>query len=153
MFGGFYLNNELTDFSMMPDQGGVAVANRVEGGKRPRSSMAPTLVYAPDGTLVLVIGAAGGGTIPVQVAKALIGVIDWGLPVDQAIALPGLYAPGNEIVVEQGSPLLAMRAALEAMGHTVVERRLPFKANGAQLVDGQWLGAADPRSEGVALHP
>ena len=88
-----------------------------------------------------------------QVAKALIGVIDWGLPVDQAIALPGLYAPGNEIVVEQGSPLLAMRAALEAMGHTVVERRLPFKANGAQLVDGQWLGAADPRSEGVALHP
>ncbi len=153
MFGGFYLNNELTDFSLAPELGGVAVANRVEGGKRPRSSMAPTLVYAPDGTLVLVIGAAGGGTIPVQVAKALIGVIDWGLPVEQAIALPGLYAPGNEIVVEEGSPLLAMRAELEALGHTVVERRLPFKANAAQLVDGHWLGAADPRSEGVAIHP
>ena len=153
MFGGFYLNNELTDFSLSPEQGGVAVVNRVEGGKRPRSSMAPTVVYAPDGTLVLVIGAAGGGTIPVQVAKALIGVIDWGLPVDQAIALPGLYAPGNELVVEQGSPLLAMRAELEAMGHRLVERRLPFKANGAQLLGGQWVGAADPRSEGVAINP
>ena len=153
IFGGFYLNNELTDFSLVPEQGGVAVANRVEGGKRPRSSMAPTLVYAPDGTLVLVIGAAGGGTIPVQVAKALIGVIDWGLPIDQAIALPGLYAPGNEIVVEEGSPLLTMRGALEALGHTLVERRLPFKANGAQWLGGQWIGAADPRSEGVAIHP
>ena len=153
MYGGFYLNNELTDFSLSPDVNGVPVVNRVEGGKRPRSSMAPTLVYGPDGTLVLVIGAAGGGTIPVQVAKALIGVIDWGLPVDQAIALPGIYAPGNDLVVEQGSPLLSMRAELEALGHRLVERRLPFKANGAQRVNGQWIGAADPRSEGVALHP
>lgn len=153
MYGGFYLNNELTDFSFVPDREGVAVANRVEGGKRPRSSMAPTLVYAPDGTLVLAIGAAGGGTIPVQVAKALIGVIDWGLPVEDAIGLPGLYAPGDTITVEEGSPLLAMRAELEALGHTLQERRLPFKANAAQLVAGQWTGAADPRSEGLAIIP
>ena len=153
MFGGFYLNNELTDYSFVPERDGVAVANRVEGGKRPRSSMAPTLVYGPDGTLVLAIGAAGGGTIPIQVAKALIGVIDWGLPVEQAIALPGLYSPGDAIVVEEGSPLLAMQAELEALGHTVQARRLPFKANAAQLVGGTWTGAADPRSEGVAVQP
>ena len=153
MYGGFYLNNELTDFSFVPDRDGVMVANRVEGGKRPRSSMAPTLVYAPDGTLVLAIGAAGGATIPVQVAKALIGVIDWGLPVEQAIGLPGLFSPGNTITVEEGSPLLAMRAELEAMGHTLQERRLPFKANAAQLVAGQWTGGVDPRSEGLAIVP
>ena len=153
MYGGFYLNNELTDFSLIPARDGVAVVNRVEGGKRPRSSMAPTLVYGPDGALVLAIGAAGGATIPVQVAKALIGVLDWGLPVEQAIGLPGLYAPGADLVVEEESPLLAMRADLEALGHTVQARRLPFKANAAQLLGGTWLGAADPRSEGAAAHP
>jgi gamma-glutamyltranspeptidase / glutathione hydrolase len=138
---------------MIPERDGLQVANRVEGSKRPRSSMAPTLVYAPDGTLVLAVGAAGGATIPVQVAKAVMGVIDWGLSAGEAIALPGLYAPGNAIVVEEGSPLLAMRADLEALGHTVQERRLPFKANAAQLVGGLWTGAADPRSEGAAAHP
>lgn len=151
MFGGFYLNNELTDFSMVPEMGGVAVANRVEGGKRPRSSMAPTLVFGPDGGLRIAIGAAGGGTIPVQVAKALIGVLDWNLTAQAAIALPGLYSPGDAITVENNSPLLAMRPALEALGHTITARGLPFKANAVEFRDGRWLGAADPRSEGVAV--
>ena len=153
MYGGFYLNNELTDFSFIPERGGTPVANRVDGGKRPRSSMAPTLVFGPDGDLVLAIGAAGGGTIPVQVAKALIGVIDWGLPVEEAIAWPGLYSPGDTIVVETDSALLSMQSDLEAMGHTMQARRLPFKANAAQLVGQEWIGAADPRSEGVAIAP
>ena len=153
MFGGFYLNNQLTDFSFRPEIGGVPVANRVEGGKRPRSSMAPTLVYAPDGRLVLAIGAAGGATIPAQVAKALIGAIDWDLRVDEAIALPGLYSPGGTIVLEEGSPLLRFEGPLEALGHEVVTRRLPFKGNAAQLIAGEWVGAADPRSEGAASHP
>jgi gamma-glutamyltranspeptidase/glutathione hydrolase len=151
MFGGFYLNNELTDFSMVPETDGRAVANRVEGGKRPRSSMAPTLVFGPDGRLRIAIGAAGGGTIPVQVAKALIGVLDWNLTAQAAIALPGLYSPGDAITVETNSPLLAMRAELEALGHTVTARGLPFKANAVEFREGHWLGAADPRSEGVAL--
>jgi len=149
MHGGFYLNNELTDFSFRPEIGGMPVANRVEGGKRPRSSMAPTIVFDPEGRMVLAIGAAGGGTIPVQVAKALIGIIDWGLPASAAIALPGLYAPGDTIMVETDSPLLRMRGALEALGHDVEVRPLPFKANAAQLVNGVWVGAADPRSEGT----
>jgi len=151
MFGGFYLNNELTDFSLSPEVNGMAVANRVEGGKRPRSSMAPTLVFGPEGNLRIAIGAAGGGTIPVQVAKALIGVLDWNLTAQAAIALPGLYAPGDTITVETNSPLLAMQPALAALGHTVTARGLPFKANAVEFRDGHWLGAADPRSEGVAL--
>lgn len=153
MFGGFYLNNELTDFSFRPEMDGLPVANRVEGGKRPRSSMAPTIVYDPQGRLVLAIGAAGGGTIPVQVAKALIGVIDWDLTADEAIALPGLYAPGDTITLEADSPLLRFREYWEALGHTIAARRLPFKGNAAQLVAGEWMGVADPRSEGAAIRP
>ena len=151
MYGGAYLNNELTDFNFAPAQNGMPVANRVEGGKRPRSSMAPTVVYDPQGHLWAVIGAAGGATIPVQVAKALMGMIDWGLNVQDAIALPMLYAPGDTDTVEPGSSLLAMKPQLEALGHRMVERGLPLKANGIQWVGDRWLGAADPRSEGAAV--
>jgi gamma-glutamyltranspeptidase/glutathione hydrolase len=151
MFGGAYLNNELTDFSFLPEQGGVPVANRVEGGKRPRSSMAPTVVYDPQGRLMLAIGAAGGATIPVQVAKALMGVIDFGLTAQGAISLPMLYAPGDTITVEPGSWLLALKPQLEALGHRVTERELPLKTNAVQWLGGRWAGAADPRSEGTAI--
>lgn len=152
MFGGFYLNNELTDFSAIPTIDGVPVANRVQGGKRPRSSMAPTLVYGPDGRLVLVVGAAGGATIPVQVARVLIGVIDWKLPVDRALALPVLFAPGDVLSVEQGSALEAMIPTLKALGHRdVIARPLPLKANAVAIVGSRLAGAADPRSEGRAV--
>ncbi|OYX65569.1 MAG: gamma-glutamyltransferase [Sphingomonadales bacterium 32-64-17] len=151
MFGGFYLNNELTDFTMVPEVDGVPVANRVEGSKRPRSSMSPTLVYGPEGNLRIAVGAAGGATIPVQTAKALIGVLDWGLTAQDAIALPGLFSPGDVIVLEPGSSLLSMQSELEALGHQVIVREMPFKANAVEFAAGRWLGAADPRSEGVAL--
>ena len=150
--GGFYLNNELTDFSFVPEKDGRTVANRVEGGKRPRSSMAPTVVYAPDGSLLMAVGAAGGATIPVQVSRVLIGVIDFKLPLDQALALPVLFAPGEVISVEQGSALEAMIPALKALGHAQVTARvLPLKANAAIRIDGRWHGAADPRSEGRSV--
>jgi gamma-glutamyltranspeptidase/glutathione hydrolase len=152
MYGGFYLNNELTDFSFSPERDGKPVANRVEGGKRPRSSMAPTVVFDADGKLVLAIGAAGGGTIPVQVAKALIGYIDFGLDAEAAIALPGLYSPGDALSVEQGSALEAMIPELQALGHAQVSPRyMPFKANAVEWDGAGWKGAADPRSEGVAI--
>jgi gamma-glutamyltranspeptidase/glutathione hydrolase len=152
MVGGYYLNNELTDFSFVPAVGGRPVANRVEGGKRPRSSMAPTLVYDAGGKPVLVIGAAGGATIPVQVARALIGVIDFGLPLDRAIALPVLFAPGDALTIEQGSALDAIVPQLRALGHAqVAARALPLKTNGAQHTAAGWVGAADPRSEGAAV--
>ncbi len=150
MFGGFYLNNELTDFSFTPEADGRPVANRVEGGKRPRSSMSPTLVFAPDGELRIAIGAAGGGTIPVQVAKSLIGVIDWGLSAEDALGLPNLYAPQDTVRIEEDGPLIQHQAALEALGHTVETRRTFGKVNAIERLNERWIGAADPRSEGTA---
>jgi gamma-glutamyltranspeptidase/glutathione hydrolase len=149
--GGFYLNNELTDFDFAPDKNGRAAANRVEGGKRPRSSMAPTLVYGPDGKLLVAIGAAGGATIPVQVARSLIGFLDWKLPIGEALALPMLFAPGNTVTVEKGTRLEAMIPALEKLGHTVRTGELPLKTNAIGVVGGRLEGAADPRSEGRAV--
>jgi gamma-glutamyltranspeptidase/glutathione hydrolase len=151
MVGGYYLNNELTDFSFIPvGADGQPVANRVEGGKRPRSSMAPTLVYDANGELMLTVGAAGGSTIPVQVARVLIGVLDFDLPIDQAIALPVLFSPGDSISVEPGTWLEAMIPQLQALGHPrIAPRRMPLKANGAQRTTTGWIGAADPRSEGT----
>lgn len=153
MVGGYFLNNELTDFDMQPEIAGRMVANRVEGGKRPRSSMSPTLVFGPDGKLVLVVGAAGGATIPAQVIRTIIGVIDWNLTPQQALALPVIFAPGIDTVfVEQGSSLEAMIPALKALGHADVQSRgLPLKGNAIQISGGALLGGADPRSEGIAL--
>ncbi len=153
MVGGYFLNNELTDFDMQPEVGGRMVANRIEGGKRPRSSMSPTLVFGPDGKLVLVVGAAGGATIPAQVIRAVIGVLDWNLTPQQALALPVIFAPGIDTVfVEQGSSLVPMIPALNALGHGDVQARgLPLKGNAIQISNGELLGGADPRSEGVAL--
>ena len=153
MAGGYYLNNELTDFDMQPELDGQMVANRVEGGKRPRSSMSPTLVFGADGKLLLVVGAAGGATIPAQVIRTIIGVLDWGLSPQQALALPVIFAPGIDTVfVEQGSSLETMVPALIALGHASVQSRaLPLKGNAIGVAGGQLLGGADPRSEGVAL--
>jgi gamma-glutamyltranspeptidase/glutathione hydrolase len=149
--GGYYLNNELTDFSFVAEADGRPVANRVEGGKRPRSSMAPTLVYGPDGKLVLAVGAAGGSTIPAQVARAIVGVLDFRLPVGEAVALPVLFSPGNAISVEQGTSLEALIPQLQALGHQVAARPMPLKTNAAERTPAGWVGAADPRSEGAAL--
>jgi gamma-glutamyltranspeptidase / glutathione hydrolase len=153
MVNGYYLNNELTDFSFVPEKDGCPIANRVEGGKRPRSSMSPTIVYGPDGHVVLAVGAAGGSTIPAQVVKTIIGVLDFHLPPQQAIALPMIYAPGDTIFVEGGTFLEPMIPQMKALGHADV-RTLPpgtFKANAIEWLNGRWVGGADPRSEGVAL--
>ena len=150
--GGYYLNNELTDFSMVPEVDGRPVANRVEGGKRPRSSMAPTLVFDASGAPVMAVGAAGGSTIPVQVARVLIGVIDFGLPIDEALALPVLFGPGDALTVEQGTWLESLIPELQALGHAqVTARGLPLKANAALRTPAGWVGAADPRSDGTAI--
>lgn len=155
MVGGYYLNNELTDFNIVPDKDGKPTANRVEAGKRPRSSMSPTLIYGPDGKLRLAIGAAGGVTIPAQVAKAIIGVLDWNLSARDAIALPVIFAPGSDMVfVEKATSLEAMIPALQQLGHAQVLARPPsFKANAIERVGDRWRGAADPRSEGAAIAP
>jgi gamma-glutamyltranspeptidase/glutathione hydrolase len=153
MVNGYYLNNELTDFSFLPAKDGCPVANRVEGGKRPRSSMSPTIVYGPDKRVMLAVGAAGGSTIPAQVIKAIIGVLDFKLSPQQAIALPMIYAPGDTVFVEAGTPLETMIPQLKALGHADVRTVPPgtFKANAIQWLNGRWEGGADPRSEGAAV--
>jgi gamma-glutamyltranspeptidase/glutathione hydrolase len=148
---GMYLNNELTDFSFAPERNGAPVANKVEPGKRPRSAMSPTIVYGPDGKVRLALGAAGGATIIAQVAKTIIAVIDWELPVEEAIALHQLIAIGDGVAVEQGTALEAMIPALRAKGHNVTARALPLKGNAVEWRDGRWIGGADRRSEGKAL--
>src|SRR4051812_30306254 len=146
---GYFLNNELTDFSFVPERDGAPVANRVEPGKRPMSSMSPTIVYGPDGRVRIAIGAAGGPTIIAQVAKALIGVLDWNLSAQDSIALPQIMGWGNRVTVERGTWLEAMVPQLQAMGHEVVVVAPGYKANAIERVNGRWVGAADPRSEGT----
>jgi len=152
MVNGYYLNNELTDFNIVPDKNGCPTANRVQAGKRPRSSMSPTIVWAPNGHVRLAVGAAGGPTIPAQVLKTIIGVIDWRLSAQQAIALPVILAPGVDTVyVERGTYLEAMMPQLQKLGHPVKAIPPGFKANAIEWVNGRWVGAADPRSEGRAV--
>ena len=151
MVSGYYLNNELTDFNIVPDKDGCLTANRVQPGKRPRSSMSPTIVWDPKGRVRLAVGAAGGPTIPAQVLKAIIGVIDWHYSAQQAIALPVIFAPGDTVYLEKGTFLETMAPQLQAMGHTVQVRAPGFKANAVEWVNGHWAGGADPRSEGAAV--
>src|SRR5438270_8391987 len=152
MVNGYYLNNELTDFNIVPDKNGCPTANRVQAGKRPRSSMSPTIVWAPNGHVRLAVGAAGGPTIPAQVLKTIIGVVDWHLSAQQAIALPVLLAPGVDTVyVERGTYLEAMMPQLQKLGHQVKSIPPGYKANAIEAVNGRWVGAADPRSEGAAV--
>jgi len=149
---GIMLNNELTDFDLDPvGRTGCAAANRVLPGKRPRSSMSPTIVYGPDGKVRIAIGAAGGSTIIAQVAKALIGVIDWHMSAQDAIAMGLIYTPGPGGAVEQGTQLETMLPALAQLGERLRVAPMGLKANAIEQVGGRWRGAADPRSEGVAM--
>jgi gamma-glutamyltranspeptidase/glutathione hydrolase len=152
MVNGYYLNNELTDFNFEPEKDGCPTANRVEGGKRPRSSMSPTIVYGPDGRVVLAVGAAGGSTIPAQVIKTIIGALDFHLAPQEALALPMIYAPGDTVFVESGTFLEGIIPQLQALGHVNLRMVQPgtFKANAIGWVNDRWVGGADPRSEGNA---
>jgi len=148
MVGGFLLNNELTDFSRAPMADGKPIANRVEGGKRPRSSMAPTIVMK-DGEPVLLIGSPGGSRIIGYVAQSIVAVLDWDMPLAEALALPHVVNRNGDTDVEEGAEPLA--AALEAMGHTVNLRNLNSGLHAIRIDGRKLTGAADPRREGVAM--
>ena len=149
--GGFVLNNELTDFSFAPEQAGAPVANRVQAGKRPLSSMSPTIVYDENGKPVLALGSAGGRRIIMHVAKTLIGFIDFGLSARDAIALPNIFFGGDATLVEQESFLAGMTADLSRRNGLVVASALPSKVNAVERVRDGWRGAADPRGDGTSL--
>jgi gamma-glutamyltranspeptidase / glutathione hydrolase len=152
MVDGFLLNNELTDFSFVPEVDGRPVANRVEPGKRPLSAMSPTIVFAPDGGIRLLIGSAGGPPIITDVAKTIIGIVDWGDDLPAAIALPNIddrNTGATEIEDTEGAQALA--AALEAMGHEVRVWRRASGLGGILVTPEGYEGATDPRREGAAL--
>lgn len=149
--GGYILNNELTDFAWTPAKDGAPVANRVQPGKRPMSSMSPTIVYDASGKPVFTVGAAGGPTIIMQVAKAIIAHFDWGLSARDAIGQGLVFFRGDELVLEEGTSLPPMKPALEALGQKVTVGKLGLKANAAERTAAGWVGAADPRSVGTAL--
>lgn len=148
---GFLLNNELTDFSLSGvDDEGKPVANRVEPGKRPRSSMAPMIVLK-DGKPYMAIGSPGGAAIINFVAKTLLGVLDWGLNIQQAIALPNRGSRNRFTEVEKGTALHVLVAPLRAMGHEVREIAFPSGLQGVVITPQGLEGGSDPRREGVSM--
>ncbi|HMP10575.1 gamma-glutamyltransferase family protein [Hydrogenophaga sp.] len=152
--GGFLLNNQLTDFSFSPaDAQGRPVANRVEPGKRPRSSMSPTLVFDRDsGQLLMSLGSPGGAFIVHFTAKTLLGTWHQGLTPQQAIDLPNFGTTGGPVVLEAARFPAATAQALEQRGHTVQQLPMPSGLQALQRgPGGMWLGGADPRREGVVL--
>ncbi|WP_088286737.1 gamma-glutamyltransferase family protein [Ideonella sp. A 288] len=151
--GGFLLNNQLTDFSPEPaDAQGRPIANRVQAGKRPRSSMSPTLVFdRRDGRLLMSLGSPGGATIIHFVAKTLIGSFDWGLDAQRAIDLPNFGSLNGPTLLERGRFPASTVDALRARGHTVLEVDLPSGLQAIQRTPTGWFGGADPRREGVVM--
>jgi gamma-glutamyltranspeptidase/glutathione hydrolase len=151
--GGFLLNNELTDFSFVPaDAQGRPVANRVEPGKRPRSSMSPTLVFdKTTGQLLMSGGSPGGAAIIHYTAKLLTGTLHWGLNAQQAINLPNFGSLGGPTLLEaKGFPATTLDT-LKARGHEVREMDMTSGLQAIERTPTGWFGGADPRREGVVL--
>jgi gamma-glutamyltranspeptidase/glutathione hydrolase len=149
--GGFLLNNELTDFSFVPtDAAGRPVANRVQPGKRPRSSMAPTLVFdGATGQLLMTGGSPGGAFIIHYTAKLLYGTLHWGLDAQRAIDLPNFGVLDGPVLLEAGRFPAATAAALREAGHAVQQVPLTSGLQAIQRTPSGWFGGADPRREGI----
>ncbi|MFT5587946.1 MAG: gamma-glutamyltranspeptidase/glutathione hydrolase [Bradyrhizobium sp.] len=154
MVDGFLLNNQLTDFSFDAADENGPIANRVQGGKRPRSAMSPTFVFEK-GTrkLMLSVGSPGGSAIINYVGKVMVGMMDWGLDVQHAISLPNFGSRNGPTELEQGRVPDALVAALKIKGHTV---RIMEQTSGLQGImrmnvhgEDVWFGGADPRREGT----
>lgn len=142
---GFLLNNQLTDFDF--EAGGV---NEVRAGKRPRSSMAPAMVFGGDGRLQLIVGSPGGGMIINYVAKTLVAVLDWRFDIQSAIAAPNMGTRNGPTLLERDTPYAALERELLGRGHRISLVPLVSGVHGLERVRGGWRGGADPRRDGVA---
>lgn len=151
MVRGFLLNNELTDFSFVAEEEGRAVANRVEPGKRPRSSMAPTIVLDRGGEPVLVVGSPGGARIIPYVARTILGTLLWDLDPQEAVSLPHVTTLGGPVDLEEGRAPAELNAALTALGHQVRRMELTSGTHAILIRDGELVAGVDPRREGAAV--
>jgi gamma-glutamyltranspeptidase/glutathione hydrolase len=143
------LNNELTDFSFRSHRDGVPIANRLEPGKRPRSSMAPTIVMK-NGTPVMAIGSPGGSRIIGYVAEAIIAQLDWGMDVQQAVSVPHMVNRFGTYDLEEGTQAVELQSSLEGLGYEVGVRGLNSGLH-AIVIGDTLQGGADPRREGIAI--
>ena len=150
MTNGFLLNNQLTDFSFRSSANGTPIANRVEGGKRPRSSMAPTIVLE-DGKIVLVIGSPGGSRIIPYVSNTIVAILDWGLDVQEAVSQPHTVNRFGIYEIEEGTSLTGLKKWLQELGYENKERPLNSGLNVILKKDGKLYGGSDPRREGIAI--
>ena len=152
MVHGFLLNNELTDFSFRPkDNNGTLIANRVEPGKRPRSSMAPTMIFDKSANLRMITGSPGGSRIILYVAKSIIAHIDWNANALEASAWPNFGSRNAAFEMEAGPALNAARSILTSRGHQIRQSRMTSGTHIIIIRDGVIEGGADPRREGRAL--
>lgn len=147
---GFLLNNQLTDFAFRPEADGQAVANRVEAGKRPLSAMSPALVFDPQGRLYAVLGSPGGSRIIHYVARAIVALIDGGLSAGEVVALPHAGSRNGPTELERDRAPPEWAEALRARGHKIEFSEMTSGLAVIVRHGGRWVGAADPRREGVA---
>lgn len=150
MVHGFLLNNQLSDFSFRPEEGGRPVANRVEAGKRPLSSMAPTVIYDKSGRVAAILGSPGGTQITNYVAKTVLALLAWNLPPGEAVALPHFGSRNGPTELERGTAVERLRPALEKLGHAVTIHDMTSGLSVVARRGDEWIGAADPRREGTA---
>ncbi|MGL1958644.1 MAG: gamma-glutamyltransferase [Colwellia sp.] len=151
MVEGFILNNQLTDFSLAPRKEGKWVANRIEPNKRPRSSMAPMMVFNQDNSLKLIVGSPGGSRIINYVAQTIIGVLDWHLDPQAAINLPKITNRNDVTTLERGTKITRLKNQLEAKGHKVQVRDLNSGLHAIEVTKYGLIGGADPRREGLVI--
>lgn len=152
MVGGFLLNNELTDFAWRPtDSEGRPVANRIEPGKRPRSSMAPTVIFAPDGKLWALTGSPGGSRIINYTLKTIVGMIDWKLDAQASADLLNFGSRNGPFEVEAGPDGEDISTRMKSRGHAVVSKDMTSGVHTIVVTEEGLEGGADPRREGVAL--
>ena len=150
MVGGFLLNNELTDFSFLPEADGRPIANRVEPGKRPRSSMAPTIVLDGARQPILLVGSPGGSQIIGYVAQVLVGILDWGMTPQQAVAAGHVLSRNGPAELEAGTGAAALAPALAARGQAVKLGPMNSGLHAIAIAGGRLVGGVDPRREGAA---